>query len=569
MSRWLRTSHGRISRPSLSKPMRRTIARRVVARRPRSGRRACPCAMSCRSAPSSSSSGRRHARATTRVDVDLAAGVGARRRRRAARAHCATASSRCRSTVKRWYALRCGRDRTCSHSGSSRTSTPSWSSASNTGTAPAPARRSRTKRGALPHVPGRLGQSPAAGPATPGRTAASSSAAAARRLERAQRRDRAVGVGVDVHTAVAQPRHLRRATSVGGAARPPGPVERGRGPATTRRPRSTRSRAPRARSCTSASASRTRAASATASCSCSARRSERPPVDALQRDADVEQQLRPRRDAREVVGRRGSRASIERRGAARRAERPAGPLERLQVAQSAGAFLEVGFEHLGDRGPGRSRRSSAASASAGSTRALPARRELARLAFELVGERRVARRRCRTSRNAVQRVEVVVGERDRLLDRARAVTGDEPGVPQRVPAAVRSMILDRVALLAAAQVVHEQHVDVGARAQLPARVRTERDERDPSSGPSSVGEHLDERRVDRVGQRGAERAPAQRRCRRRSAAPRDRATPPQMSRRAGYSASEPASPGPDAEHALDRQRSTPCRRRSCRYAPLP
>ena len=60
---------------------------------------------------------------------ELGARRGARRRRRSRSssriaAHSATASSKCRSTVKRWYALRCGRARTCSHSGSSRTSTP-------------------------------------------------------------------------------------------------------------------------------------------------------------------------------------------------------------------------------------------------------------------------------------------------------------------------------------------------------------------------------------------------------------------------------------------------------------
>ena len=60
------------------------------------------------------------------------------------------------------------------------------------------------------------------------------------------------------------------------------------------------------------------------------------------------------------------------------------------------------------------------------------------------------------------------------------------------------------------QVVHEQHVDVGARAQLAARVRAERDERDVA-GRVEVAERVDERGVDRVGERGAERAAAQRR----------------------------------------------------------
>ncbi len=60
-------------------------------------------------------------------------------------AHSATASSECRSTVNRWYALRCGRARTCSHSGRRRTSTPTWSSVSNTAIAPGPDASSATK----------------------------------------------------------------------------------------------------------------------------------------------------------------------------------------------------------------------------------------------------------------------------------------------------------------------------------------------------------------------------------------------------------------------------------------
>ena len=88
-----------------------------------------PLPMSWSSAPSRRSSGRvRRATSPSKPSSSRTA------------AHSATHSRRCRSTVKRWYALRCGRARTCPHSGSSAASTPTWSRASNTGTALRPAR---------------------------------------------------------------------------------------------------------------------------------------------------------------------------------------------------------------------------------------------------------------------------------------------------------------------------------------------------------------------------------------------------------------------------------------------
>ena len=173
ISRWLRTSHVTISRPSLSSPMRRVERGRGRRRRPRSGRRAGPCR--CRGA-------------ARRAAAARAAGTRARRRRRtpgsrrspssSSAAHSATASSRCRSTVNRWYALRCGRARTCSHSGSSRTSTPTWSSASNTGIALRAGAQQAQERGALPHVPRRVGHRRAAGASVARSNGASISAAA-------------------------------------------------------------------------------------------------------------------------------------------------------------------------------------------------------------------------------------------------------------------------------------------------------------------------------------------------------------------------------------------------------
>ena len=73
---------------------------------------------------------------------------------------------------------------------------------------------------------------------------------------------------------------------------------------------------------------------------------------ALERDADVEQELAPGLDAAEV-GRRQEAAFDDRCAAARRAQRPTRPFERLQVAETARALFEVGFEHLGDHARSR------------------------------------------------------------------------------------------------------------------------------------------------------------------------------------------------------------------------
>ena len=84
-----------------------------------------PLPMSCSSAATSSRSGR----STSWVSSAAAA----------------AASTRCRSTVNRCQGWRCGRDRTRSHSGSSRDSSPSWSSCSRTATAERPLASSRRK----------------------------------------------------------------------------------------------------------------------------------------------------------------------------------------------------------------------------------------------------------------------------------------------------------------------------------------------------------------------------------------------------------------------------------------
>ncbi len=72
---------------------------RRLLRRPRSGRRACPWRCRAATRPNNNSSGRRHARATTASTSGSRPGASCTSPASSSRAHCATASSRCRSTV--------------------------------------------------------------------------------------------------------------------------------------------------------------------------------------------------------------------------------------------------------------------------------------------------------------------------------------------------------------------------------------------------------------------------------------------------------------------------------------
>src|SRR4029077_10450836 len=74
-----------------------------------------------------------------------------------------------------------------------------------------------------------------------------------------------------------------------------------------------------------------------------------------------------------------------------------------------------------------------------------------------------------------ERIEVGVGERNRLLHRPAAVAGDEPGVPEWVPERLRN-VTQGLALESSARRRDEQHVDVGSGTQLLSTVRPERDE---------------------------------------------------------------------------------------------
>ena len=309
--------------------------------------------------------------------------------------------------MKRWYALRCGRARTCSHSGSSRTSAPTWSSASNTATSgrPAPqepeergavfgvprdacrrrrrsgrASRGRSRRPARPRPRRRCSDRRDASPASVGRAAPTRSSRSTTSSSR--RRSRCADAGRSAHAAriptAPRPRRLIHADLPGGIGEAAQQASASAAPTTARR-----SPVPGA---------------------CS--RSERPPVTrcsatrtsssrSFGRDLDViVGDRRPRDDTRERPGRSSPAARPERRYCIR--PRP-GPLERVEVAEAAGAVLEVRLEHLGHR-----------------------------------PRPRVARRRPRRRARAITRDRALHGER-RSAFRCRSmanvdVTGDDPDV---------------------------------------------------------------------------------------------------------------------------------------------
>jgi len=86
--------------------------------------------------------------------------------------------------------------------------------------------------------------------------------------------------------------------------------------------------------------------------------------------------------------------------------------------------------------------------------------------------------------------------------------GHEAGVPERIPEALGQRADDRDRF-AAADVVHEEHVDVGSRAKLAPTVRAERDDRD-RLGTVERGERVDQRLVDGVRERDTEGTASQR-----------------------------------------------------------
>jgi hypothetical protein len=172
-------------------------------------------------------------------------------------------------------------------------------------------------------------------------------------------------------------------------------------------------------------------------------------------------------------------AGGDERGAStrRRRQRPAGPVERLEIAHATAAVLEVGFEHLRDRARahlaqfgGRGQRSDDPVA------ALPC--QLAHLVREFVDEGDVAGDHPHLEQRG-ERVEVVIGDRERFLHRAHGLTEHEGRVPQRVPEFAGGRRNGGPPTAA----VQEHHVDVGTGAQLATRVGAESDD-----GPALVGQ---------------------------------------------------------------------------------
>ena len=194
-------------------------------------------------------------------------------------------------------------------------------------------------------------------------------------------------------------------------------------------------------------------------------------------------------------------------GGGGRRERPPHPARRLQVPEPAGSGLEVRLEHLRDRPrpleplPGGAREGVDQTQAATGGELLDPRAEFREQRVVAGHESKVEERG--------HRVEVVVGDRQRFLHRPHRLSEHEPGVPQRIPERARG-VGARGATLAAR--VEEHRVDVRARAQLPSRVRTERDQR--PRGRQIEGACRDhERLVDQVGERVPEVSPAELRAR--------------------------------------------------------
>ncbi len=220
---------------------------------------------------------------------------------------------------------------------------------------------------------------------------------------------------------------------------------------------------------------------------------------------EVEQELPPGFDSGQV-GPVQKAAVDQGRTTARHTQRPTRPFERLHVTQAARAFLDVGFEHLRDRA-GTLAAAICGTGENGQDAGATARGELACFALQFDGDISCAGDDPDVEQRG-QCIEIVVGECDRFLDRAGPVAGHEARVPKRVPELLRHRS-HRVRAPTPAQLVHEEHVDVRSRAQLAARVRAQRHERHVAR-LAEVGERFDERGVDHVRERGAERAPASR-----------------------------------------------------------
>ncbi len=411
--------------------------------------------MSCKSAPSSTPS-----RSAICATASAATGSSAGTSPASIRPIRPSASSRCTSTVNRWYGSRCGRQRTPAHSGSSRASRSTRSRASRAVTPASPARRMRRSavaRGARPTPADRAARRP--------------------RAPRARRR-----------SAVGPPRPRARP---GRGPRPPTPGPRRRPP--PRSPAPSRSKAACVRYATwracsnSARMSPSTAGSRGSSpkpisraidgwCS-DTRRSVRRPVSRCSALRTRVRNSCAASRASRSPGRRSSRA-------ARRSSHPTVATSRSPPAPSftSGSSRCAAEPKRSCRScaPARSRAANAA----GSAATVPptASRSSSRRPL-LAGERaRIEHRR--------RDVETFGRRLDRLGRRAGGVADLEAGVPERVqePLGERG---DELGVLA---VVREQDVDVRARQLFAPPVPAHRGEREPGRRVGAT-EQLDEGRV--------------------------------------------------------------------------
>ena len=319
-SRWLRDQLGEHVDVGVGKPEPRRRAAARARRRPRCGRRRSPLPRSCSSAPMTSRSGRSTRSAQRRrvrdgleqVPVDGEAVVRVALRTRAHR-------------------LPLGQDRASRCRGGRAPRSP--------GSRAAPASSSPTSssRASGGHGSGSAGARSARRSSESRSITVSCSRGQPRRAQREQRVVGRIGVGVEVHLAVAQDR--RPAPSVAIALADAARAGRATttGPAATRRRSSTRSRAP-----ADAIVGHERVAVGDAE-----RVGDR--VLLLQREhvaraAGAAVQLDARVEQRRRTRSRGSASSCSSRIAARGLR----PVQRMHVAQSAASFLEIGLEHERD-----------------------------------------------------------------------------------------------------------------------------------------------------------------------------------------------------------------------------
>ncbi len=235
--------------------------------------------------------------------------------------------------------------------------------------------------------------------------------------------------------------------------------------------------------------------------------------DPVQRDAGIEQAVARGREALLIAGlevaavdERAHAPGPARLGVRARFERPSHPAGRLHVTEPAGAVLQIGGEHLRDRARSLRPRARGGRQLLDEAATAPGH-EAPDLDLELVDERAVTDDEAHVEQRG-HRVEIGVGEVERLLHRAHGVPEHEPAVPQRVPEAAG--IVGRRPRPATATRVQEHHVDVGSGAQLAPRVRPQRDER-PRSGIEQGRRGPHELAVDQRSERAPERRAPERR----------------------------------------------------------